>query len=120
VAWEHLVAEFIGRKLGTPVELMMYPNPDAYLQSFDKAEWDVALGPRVLAPPDKVDFTPDIWNINLVYVAAPGKEFPDIASVDKSDVNVGTIRGAPIGPRADTGDQERQDHPYPAESDHFR
>ncbi len=28
-------------------------------------------------------------------LAAPGKEFPDIASVDKSDVNVGTIRGAP-------------------------
>jgi polar amino acid transport system substrate-binding protein len=49
----------------------------------------------VLAPPNKVDSTPDIWNINLVYVAAPGKEFPDIASVDKSDVNVGTIRGAP-------------------------
>src|SRR5262245_57944245 len=90
-----LVAEFIGRKLGTPVELKMYPNPEAYLQSFDKAEWDVAIGPRVLAPPDKVDSTPDIWNINLVYVAAPGKEFSDIASVDKSDVNVGTIRGAP-------------------------
>jgi ABC-type amino acid transport substrate-binding protein len=90
-----LVAEFIGHKLGMPVELVLYPNPDAYLQSFDKAEWDVAIGPRVLAPPDKVDSTPDIWNINLVYVAAPGKEFSDIASVDKSDVNVGTIRGAP-------------------------
>jgi polar amino acid transport system substrate-binding protein len=73
----------------------MYPNPDAYLQGFDKAEWDVAIGPRVLAPPDKVDSTQNIWNISLVYVAAPGKEFAYIASVDKSDVNVNTIRGAP-------------------------
>ena len=32
---------------------------------------------------------------SLVYVAAPGKEFPDIASVDKAGVRIGTIRGAP-------------------------
>ena len=28
-------------------------------------------------------------------VAAPGKEFPDVASVDKTGVKIGTIRGAP-------------------------
>ena len=90
-----LVAEFIGRQLGTPVELVMYPNPDTYLQSFGKGEWDIAIGPRVLAPADKADSTPDLWIINLVYVAAPGKEFPDTASVDKKGVKIGTIRGAP-------------------------
>jgi len=90
-----LVAEFIGRQLGTPVELVMYPNPDTYLQSFGKGEWDIAIGPRVLAPADKADSTPDLWIINLVYVAAPGKEFPDVASVDKAGVKIGTIRGAP-------------------------
>jgi polar amino acid transport system substrate-binding protein len=31
----------------------MYPNPEAYLQSFGKGEWDIAVGPRVLAPADK-------------------------------------------------------------------
>ena len=36
-----------------------------------------------------------MWVISLIYVAAPGKEFPDIASVDKAGVKIGTIRGAP-------------------------
>jgi polar amino acid transport system substrate-binding protein len=90
-----LVAGFIGYKLGTPVELVMYPNPDAYIESFGKGEWDIAIGPRVLAPADKADSTADIWVISLVYVAVPGKEFPDIASVDKAGVKIGTIRGAP-------------------------
>ena len=74
---------------------MTYPNPEAYLQSFGKSEWDIAIGPRVLAPADKADSTADLWVISLIYVAAPGKEFPDIASVDKAGVRIGTIRGAP-------------------------
>jgi ABC-type amino acid transport substrate-binding protein len=89
------VARFIGEKLGAAVEPVMYPNPEAYLQSFGKGEWDIAIGPRVLAPADKADSTADLWIISLVYVAAPGKEFPDIASVDKAGVKIGTIRGAP-------------------------
>ena len=89
------VARFIGQKLGAAVEPVMYPNPEAYLQSFGKGEWDIAIGPRVLAPADKADSTADLWVISLVYVAAPGKEFPDIASVDKAGVKIGTIRGAP-------------------------
>src|SRR5882672_8946314 len=78
------VARFIGQKLGAAVEPVMYPNPEAYLQSFGKSEWDIAIGPRVLAPADKADSTADLWAISLVYVAAPGIEFPDIASVDKA------------------------------------
>jgi polar amino acid transport system substrate-binding protein len=88
------VAGFIGQKLGAAVEPVMYPNPDAYLQSFGKGEWDIAIG-RVLAPADKADSTADLWVISLIYVAAPGKEFPDIASVGKAGVRIGTIRGAP-------------------------
>jgi len=89
------VARFIGQKLGAAVEPVMYPNPEAYLQSFGKGEWDIALGPRVLAPAEKADSTADLWVISLIYVAAPGKEFPGIASVDKTGVKIGTIRGAP-------------------------
>ena len=45
------VARFIGQKLGVAaVEPVMYPSPDAYVQSFGKGEWDIAIGPRVLAP----------------------------------------------------------------------
>jgi polar amino acid transport system substrate-binding protein len=89
------VARFIGQKLGAAVEPVMYPAPGAYLQSFGKGEWDIAIGPRVLAPVDKADSTADLLVVSLVYVAAPGKEFPDVASVDKVGVKIGTIRGAP-------------------------
>lgn len=89
------VAQFIGQRLGVGFEAVMYPSPDAYLESFGKGEWDIAIGPRVLAPADKANSTADLWVISLVYVASPGKQFPDTASVDKAGVKIGTIRGAP-------------------------
>jgi ABC-type amino acid transport substrate-binding protein len=89
------VARFIGQRLGIAFETVMYPSPDAYLQTFGKGEWDIAIGPRTLAPADKSNSTADLWLISLVYVAAPGKQFPDVASVDKAGVKIGTIRGAP-------------------------
>src|SRR5262245_1170975 len=49
------VAKFIGQKLGATVEPVMYPNPEAYLQSFGKDEWDIAIG-----PPDKAASTSDL------------------------------------------------------------
>jgi polar amino acid transport system substrate-binding protein len=87
------VARFIAQKLGVAFEPVMYPNPEAYLQSFGKGEWDIAIGPRVLAPADKADSTADLWVVSLVYVAAPGKRFPDTGSVDKAGVKIATIRG---------------------------
>ena len=89
------VAAFIGQKLGAAIVPVMYPSPDAYRESFGKGEWDIAIGPRVLAPADKADTTGNLWAIGLVYVAAPGSDFPDTASVDKAGVKIGTIQGAP-------------------------
>src|SRR5438128_2509160 len=51
------VAKFIGQKLGVPVDSVMYPSPGAYAQSFGKNEWDIAIGPRVLAPAERADST---------------------------------------------------------------
>jgi len=89
------VAKFLGSELAVPVEPVMYPNPDAYAQSFGKGEWDIAIGPRALVPDEKADLTADIWTISLVYVAAPGKEFADAEAIDKPGVKIGTIAGAP-------------------------
>src|ERR1700751_5542795 len=89
------VARFIGQKLGAAVEPVMYPNPEAYLQSFGKGEWDIVIAARVLVPAEKADSIADLWVISLIYVAAPGKEFPNIASVDKAGVKIGVIGGVP-------------------------
>jgi ABC-type amino acid transport substrate-binding protein len=89
------IGRFIAGKLGATFEPVVYPNPQAYEASFGKGEWDIALGPRVLAPADKADVTPDIWLIELLYLAAPGHEFAGAADVDRAGVKVGTIQNSP-------------------------
>jgi polar amino acid transport system substrate-binding protein len=86
------VGKFIAKKLGVSYERVTYPNPEAYVQSFGKGEWDIAIGPRVLAAPDKADFGADVWLIDLIYVAAPGKSFADVGQVDRPGVKVGVIQ----------------------------
>ena len=70
------VARFIGHKLGAAVEPVMYPNPEAYLQSFGKGEWDIAIGPRVLAPADKADSTADLGSSALSTSPHRERNFP--------------------------------------------
>jgi len=89
------ICKFIADKLGVSLEPVTYSSPDAYVQSFGKGEWDVAVGPRVLAPSDKADVTADLWLIPLVYVAAPGRDFTDASQVDRPGVKIGTIQGSP-------------------------
>ena len=47
------IARFIGSKLAVTVEPVIYPSPGAYAQSFGKNEWNIAIGPRALAPDEK-------------------------------------------------------------------
>lgn len=89
------IGKFIAAKLGVPFESVVYPNPHAYEQSFGKREWDIAIGPRVLAPADKADVTADVWLIDLLYLAAEGKEFASADQVDHPGVKVGTIQNSP-------------------------
>jgi polar amino acid transport system substrate-binding protein len=89
------VGRFIATKLGVSYEQVTYPNPEAYVQSFGKGEWDIAIGPRDLAAPDKADSGADVWLIDLIYVAAPGKSFADVGEVDRPGVKVGVIQGTP-------------------------
>jgi polar amino acid transport system substrate-binding protein len=89
------LGKFIAMKLDVSYERVTYPNPEAYVQSFGKGEWDIAIGPRIPAASDKADFGADIWLIDLIYVAAPGKSFADVAEVDRPGVKVGVIQGTP-------------------------
>jgi polar amino acid transport system substrate-binding protein len=89
------LGKFIAEKLGVPFEAVSYPNPQAYEQSFGKVEWDIAIGPRVLAPADKADVTADVWLIDLLYLAAAGKDFSNAGQIDRPGVRVGTILNSP-------------------------
>jgi len=89
------VCKFFADRLGVALEPVTYSSPDAYAQSFGKGEWDLAVGPRVLAPTEKADVTADLWLIPLIYVAAPGHEFANAGEVDRAGVKIGTIQGSP-------------------------
>jgi len=89
------VGKFIATKLGVSFEPVMYPSPEAYVQSFGKGEWDLAIGPRVLATAEKADSGADVWLIDLIYVAAPGRAFADASQVDRPGVKVGVIQSSP-------------------------
>jgi polar amino acid transport system substrate-binding protein len=89
------IGKFIAGNLGVPFESVVYPNPDAYEQSFGKGQWDIAIGPRVLAPADNADVTPDVWLIELLYLAAVGHEFASADQVDRPGVKVGAIQNSP-------------------------
>jgi hypothetical protein len=89
------VGKFLAQRLGLPFEAVTYPNPQAYEQSFAAPAWDVAIGPRVLAPADKADVTSDAWLIDLLYLAAPGRMFSAVAEVDRAGVKIGTIQNSP-------------------------
>jgi len=89
------VGKFIASKLGVRFEAVMYPNPEAYVQSFGKGEWDIAIGARVLAAAEKADLGDDLWLVDLIYVSAPGRAFADASQVDKPGIRVGVISGSP-------------------------
>ena len=89
------IGRFIADKIGASFEPVVYPNPQAYEQSFGKGEWDIAIGPRVLAPAEKADVTPDVWLIDLLYLAAPGRDFAHADQIDRSGIKVGTIQNSP-------------------------
>jgi hypothetical protein len=89
------IGRFIAERLGRTFEPVVYVNPDTYQQSFGRGEWDIAIGPRVLAPPDKADVGVDVWLIDLLYLAAPGREFTNAVGVDRPGVRVATIENSP-------------------------
>jgi polar amino acid transport system substrate-binding protein len=89
------VGKFIAERLEVSFELVVYTSVEAYTQSFGEGEWDIAIGPRSLAAADKSDLSPDLFLSDLIYIAAPGHEFAEVAQVDRPGVKVGVVQTSP-------------------------
>lgn len=89
------VGRFLAERLGLPFEAVTYPNPQAYENSFAAPAWDVAIGPRILAPADRADVTSDAWLIELLYLAVPAHTFAGVREVDHAGIKIGTIQNSP-------------------------
>jgi polar amino acid transport system substrate-binding protein len=88
------LGKFIAERLGLPLEPVVYANPESGVQSYDKDEWDVMIGPRGPAVEQKADFGPDLLLVDNVYVAAPGRDFVDADQVDKPGVKIAVVQNA--------------------------
>jgi len=71
---------------------VLYANEPAYVQSFGKNEWDIAILGRDALHANN-DVTPDFMLADALYIAAPGREFVDAGQIDRPGVNVGVVRG---------------------------
>ena len=87
------LGKMIATRLGARLVPVVYSSPETYTQSFGRGEWDIAIGPRRASDADKVDASPDFMLVDNVYIAAPGKEFPDATSVDQSGVKIAVAQG---------------------------
>jgi len=85
----YALGKFISGKLGTVVELVAYPSSDTYTQSFGKTEWDIGLATKTPLTEDKADFLAEILINEHWFLAAPGREFADVAQVDRTGVKIG-------------------------------
>jgi hypothetical protein len=88
------LGKFIAERLGLQLEPVVYATPESGVQSYDKAEWDMMIGPRGPAVERKADFGPDILLVDNIYVAAPGRDFADAGQVDKPGVKIGVVQNA--------------------------
>src|SRR3954452_8622760 len=54
----------IAERVGASMKPVIYSNPEAYTASFDKGEWDIAIGPRRTSEAAKASFSPDFMPVD--------------------------------------------------------
>ena len=83
------LGRFIAERLGVSFEPVVYATTGDFTRSFDKGEWDITVVGTSPGAKEKFAFTPDILLVDYVYLAAPGRDFADVAAVDRPGVKVG-------------------------------
>ena len=88
------LGRFIAGKLGVPFEPVLYPNSSPFTKSFGSQDWDIIITGKNSVVAKLVDFSSDLFFIEYVYLAAPGREFADVAAVDRPGVRIAVPRNA--------------------------
>ena len=88
------LGRFIAARLGVPFEAVVYESSTPFTASFGKTEWDIILTGKNAVVAKLVDFSADLFLIEYVYVAAPGREFANPAAVDAPGIRIAAPRNA--------------------------
>lgn len=88
------LGRFIAGKLGVPYEPVVYASSSPFTASFSKSEWDIIITGKNAVVAKLVDFSSDLFLIEYVYLAAPGREFSDAGQVDRPGIRIAVPRNA--------------------------
>ena len=88
------LGSFIAAKIGAPYEAVVYDSAAPFTASFHKSEWDIILTGKNAMVAKLLDFSSDLFHVEYVYVAAPGKAFANPAEVDRPGVRIAVPRNA--------------------------
>jgi polar amino acid transport system substrate-binding protein len=75
-------------------EPVLYESSSPFTKSFGRPEWDIILTGKNAVVAKLLDFGPDVFLIEYVYLAAPGREFADAGQVDRPGVRIAVPRNA--------------------------
>ena len=88
------LGRFIAGRLGVPFEAVIYDSSTPFTASFRKSDWDIVLTGKNAVVAELLDFSADLYQIEYGYVAAPGHEFANPATVDRPGVRIAVPRNA--------------------------
>lgn len=84
----------LGRRMGAPVRLVIYPSAGKVLEAFDRSEWDVAF---LAVDPDratKIAFTSPYLTIEGTYLVRADAAFVQAADLDVAGTRIAVARNA--------------------------
>ena len=88
------LGKFIAGKLGVPYEPVVYESAAPFTASFSKTEWDIIITGKNAVVGKLLDFSADLFSVEYVYVAAPGREFATPGQVDAPGIRIAVPRNA--------------------------
>jgi polar amino acid transport system substrate-binding protein len=87
------LARALAERLGVPVEPILYETPATYAASVGSLRWDIGFVGREAAVAGRVDLGPSFVLIDHEILLGPGKEFRDLADMDREKVRIGVTLG---------------------------
>jgi polar amino acid transport system substrate-binding protein len=88
------VVQELGRRLGVPVEYVMYPTPGDVAAAVDKGEWDVAVLAIEATRAEKIAFSPGMTEIEVGFLVPPDSKLRNASEVDNKGVRIAVSSGA--------------------------
>jgi ABC-type amino acid transport substrate-binding protein len=86
------VAGFVAGRLGATIEIETRPSPAALIAALAGDDWDLAFGPRTLAP-QSARWAGDLVLLDNQVIAAPGVEIDSMQALDRPGQRLAVVAG---------------------------